>query len=141
MSYRELTQREATVLRTLTRGLLPHYVRMLRKSGVRYRDMAAALNCTESTVASIAAQGRPVVARQRVPVGFAGYLRQLRDEQDPDLNAVLAAAVERGWTYAALGEALGVSPQAARTRAVRGSSTQRSRGEYIPTPTTGAHDD
>jgi hypothetical protein len=127
MAYRDLTPREVSVLAGLSRSLLPDYVRQLARSGVRHRDIAAVLNLSESSISDIAAAGRPPVAGQVVPEWFAVRLRQLRAERSDRLNATLAAAHDRGWTYAAPG-----SVTAAIARRAQSSSETESG------PTTGS---
>jgi hypothetical protein len=137
MAYRNLTSREVSVLAGLSRELLPAYVRQLAQSGVRYRDIGSALDLSESSVADLASIGRPPVAGQVVPEWLAARLRRLHAEQSARLNATLAAARDRGWTFAALAEALGISAPAVRSRSIRPGKAQPAV-TVIPAPGEGA---
>lgn len=68
---------------------------------------------------------------QEVPTEFANKLRQMRDEQDPRLNAVLARARSLGWRTATLAGVLDMKPTAASKRI--------ERAEPLPRDTNARH--
>lgn len=70
--------------------------------------------------------------RQVVPGDFASTLRRMRETSDPRLSAVLRLAHHNGWTYRALGSALGMSFQAVHQRVENGSGN--AAGVDIPLP-------
>jgi transposase-like protein len=56
---------------------------------------------------------------QRVPLGFGAVLAAMRATGNPQLDAYLVAAVSRGWTLVALGDALGITREGVRLRCLR----------------------
>lgn len=62
---------------------------------------------------------------QEVPTGFANKLREMRDHQDPRLNAVLARARSKGWRTATLADVLGMNITALSKRIERSEPTPR----------------
>lgn len=62
---------------------------------------------------------------QEVPTGFANKLREMRDNQDPRLNAVLARARSIGWHTATLAETLGMKTTALAKRIERSEPVPR----------------
>lgn len=62
---------------------------------------------------------------QEVPTGFANKLREMRDHQDPRLNAVLARARANGWHTATLADVLGMKITALSKRIERAEPTPR----------------
>lgn len=62
---------------------------------------------------------------QEVPPTLAATLRQMRDEHDPRLNAVLAKARTMGWRTATLAGVLGMEPSACSKRIERSHPLSR----------------
>lgn len=78
---------------------------------------------------------RPNAARNPLPRGFARKLRTLHTTHDPRLPALLKAAHDAGWTYDALGNALGCTRQnVQRICAGPVAELDRALRERIPVP-------
>ncbi len=60
-----------------------------------------------------------LIRYQVVPAGFGTTLAAMRAGGDPRLDAYLVAAVSRGWTLTALGDALGITREGVRLRCLK----------------------
>jgi hypothetical protein len=125
---RPLTERERDTLAALAPEERPEHIRLLAVQGVRYADIGVVLNLSKSRVADLAGHGRAPVLVQTLPWTFVGFLRSLRDDRDPGLNAILAVARE-WWTDTTLGRALGISAHAVRRRAARSRAHHPPHGD------------
>jgi hypothetical protein len=75
-----------------------------------------------------------VQKEQTLPAEFASVLRTMRAEKDQRLSTVLAIARMNGWTYQAMGSALGVSRQAIQQAISRAELDVRGGVPEVPLP-------
>lgn len=72
------------------------------------------------------------IQRQQCPADFAATLTGMRARKDPRLPAVIRMAHEEGWTFDALGTAMGISN--ARARQIGAAAEGTVWGVDIPAP-------